>query len=86
MTATTELTPELIQRVKLLNPKARGLLIELLLDTGEESADDPAIVRQEWNVEIKRRLDGYLDGSIPSEDWRIAFDRTKGEFRKKFPQ
>jgi len=75
-----ELPEELVASALKLTIAQQQKLVGLLL----EKKDDPEVVRSEWNSEIKRRIEGYLDGSIPSEDWRIAFERSKEEYRKKF--
>ena len=69
-----------------LNPAGREKLLDVLLDAREASTDDPEVVRKEWNVEIKRRLDGYLDGSIPTLDAGEALLAAEQRYREKYPQ
>jgi len=86
MSTPNLLSPALIEQVFLLDPPERQKLVDRILDTEESEADDPEIVRQEWNAEIKRRIEGYLDGSIPTLDAKESFLATQKRFREKHAQ
>ncbi len=77
-----ELPTDLVEEALKLTAAQRKKFAALLL----EVKDDPEVVRKEWNVEIKRRIEGYLDGSIPSEDAEVAYQRVVERFRKKYPK
>ena len=51
---------ELAQRGRALDPKDRERLVDLLLDSFDESRD-PA-VEEAWRLEIKRRVSAYERG------------------------
>jgi len=84
MVATADLTPEFLQQALQLKPSARLQLIDALLEAPETSEDDPAGAREEWKAELKRRIDGYLDGTIPTVDAEEMLDRLEREFEEKY--
>lgn len=61
-TPETELTPELIERVKKLSEKNKDRLVGLLLDELDGPPDNRSA--EEIAAEIKRRSDDYHAGSV----------------------
>lgn len=59
-THETELTPDLIDRVKRLSAGAKERLRELL----DAEADDPAAVRRAWSDELAKRIADIDSGAV----------------------
>ncbi len=63
-TPETELTPDLIDRVRKLSPQSKDKLVGLLLDELEGPPDDPEEVRKAWKDEIARRIEAVRNGTM----------------------
>lgn len=85
-TPDVDLPNDLVERVLNLPPAAMRKLVDMVYDVLEEPGDDPEVVRKEWQAEIARRIEGYLDGTIPAEDAEVSFNRVWQEFLRKHPQ
>jgi hypothetical protein len=66
-TPETELTPELIERLKQLSPESRDRLIVLLGGFPPIPALDPVGDWEYWKAEIKRRVEAVEKGEVKAQ-------------------
>jgi hypothetical protein len=86
MTPETELTSDLIERVRKLSPAAREELIILLIDEQLGPADDPELARKEWREDIARRIEDIKAGRVQLLDADEALARLEERLRQRYPR
>lgn len=76
-----DLPQELVDRAMGLPAAARFKLADMLL----QSADDPELVRAEWNEVIAARAKAYAEGRLPTRDALDVVDEIDTELDAKYP-
>jgi hypothetical protein len=88
MAATTADTsgsvPEdLVEAALRLPRESRARFASMLLDSLDESGDDPDIVREEWQMTIARRVEEIRSGKVKLVDGRQTLMRLREELRER---
>lgn len=81
-----EIPADLVERAMQLSHPAKLKLAGLLVKATEAPADDPELVRKEWQAVIADRVEGYLSGRYKTEDAKEMIDRVRRKLLEKFPQ
>lgn len=88
MSATTldpnaAVPPELMRAALSLPLPTRAKLATALLESLDESADDPEVVREEWRAEIARRIEDLRSGKVKPVDGHAFLLRLRRELRER---
>lgn len=81
---TPDSVPEdLVEAALRLSREGRARFASVLLDSLDESEDDPEIVRDEWRATFARRIEEIRNGKVKLVDGRETLLRLRQELRDR---
>ncbi len=75
--------PELMHAVLSLPLRARAKFATALLESLDEPAEEPEVVRQAWQAEIARRIEDFRTGKVKTVDGHATLLRLRKELRER---
>ena len=86
MTTATLENPEIreliVRGLKLSREDREEVMLELL-DSLEEQADDPVVVRESWQATLSARWKAIQNGSMPTVSAAEAIEHARERLRKR---